>query len=567
MFAEMLGVGYGLGAEQSLREAFGQVQRELTAMGITADRQTVLPPEKTEIHKALAAALSRTDVVVTVGGLGIGPRDVTLASVSAAVGIPLTLNEEVLQSMRERRDALGENPDAAERRAMLPSGATVFPNPRGQMCGAAISAGAQCIIMLPSELPELIPMLVNHVSRYLADFSGGSAAVHSIRMFGLTPAQAEDEIGDRGGARNPSYTVFSDCGEVAVQVTARAVTAEQAANTAMVALKTLVAKFGHFVYGVDVENIQQALVQELYAHGARLSCVENGTGGAMLERLSEAKGISGVLAGSRGSFEPLALPEKKLKKFGAHSEWAAAAAAAAAREQDGAELAAAISMDSGAVDNEAIIAVTNGASVWLRHVKPEGGGRAEAREMAVLTALHLARAVVREPESAGGLPLDAVVAGKKAPKEQKQAVRNDQSSAPDDETKKKRKKKLKTFVLILCALVFVGSIGYIGSVYYESYKNKQNTTDLLGLFEESKNGQYPVPADFPEGWLTEFAAWYDINHDVIGHVYIDDTGLDYPVVQTQSRATPAWRGSGICGATFTRTATSTAYRSWITAPR
>ncbi len=535
MFAEMLGIGYGLGAEQDLRAAFAEVRRELSALGITADRQTLLPPDKTELHRALAAALSRTDVVVTVGGLGIGPRDVTLSAVSAAVGIPLALNEQVLQDMRERRDVSGENPESAERRAMLPSGAAAFPNPRGQMCGSAISAGAQCIIMLPAELPELVPMLVNHVSRYLAGFCGGETAVHTIRLFGMSAEEAEEKLGERASAINPAATAFFDCGETVVQITARAVTAQQAENTAMVALKTSVAKFGHSVYGVDVDNIQQALVQELYAHGARLSCAEEGTGGALRDRLSRVRGISGVMAGAVRSFAELALPEKKLKKFGAQSEWAAAAAASAIREKTGSELGVAIAMDM-AAGNEAVIAVTNGADVWLRRVKPREGDRVEARELAVLTALHMARSATREPESADAVPLAAVVAGKKLPKAGKEPKQSGSGEKARPEngaaSTAPRKKKLKVAVLVLCALVFLGSIGYIGSVYYESYKNRQNTGDLLELFDQSKDGAYPVPLGYPEGWLPEFAAWYDINPDVIGHVYIDGTGLNYPVVQT-----------------------------------
>ena len=96
------------------------------------------------------------------------------------------------------------------------------------------------------------------------------------------------------------------------------------------------------------------------------------------------------------------------------------------------------------------------------------------------------------------------------------------------------KQKWLTALIVVFALIFLGSAGYLAVYYAQSGKQAQIYNDLKNLLLPVESDTPPVTVQDPEGAtleiLPEFAALYAENPDFAGWMTIDGTNLDYPVM-------------------------------------
>ena len=131
-----------------------------------------------------------------------------------------------LESYFKGRPAMGEN---QRKQAMLPEGATVFPNDIGTAPGCGVrTASGKVIVMLPGPPSELVPMLQHYVVPFLKE--GSHAVIHScmIRTFGLGEGAGALKIADLTDAANPTAATYAKENEMFVRVTVRAESEEAA---------------------------------------------------------------------------------------------------------------------------------------------------------------------------------------------------------------------------------------------------------------------------------------------------------------------------------------------------
>lgn len=108
---------------------------------------------------------------------------------------------------------------------------------------------------------------------------------------------------------------------------------------------------------------------------------------------------------------------------------------------------------------------------------------------------------------------------------------------------KKREKKRKFFVL-LCSLVAVGCLLYVGFYSYEDYrtktnyeqmaaiKDKVNMNPATNMSEQEVVIHYTKEENETPEVLEEYKNLFNMNKKLIGWLKIDDTIIDYPVMQT-----------------------------------
>jgi nicotinamide-nucleotide amidase len=84
--AELLAIGSELLAGETRDTNSGDIARYLTDLGVEVTRMTQLPDDRVVITEAIAGALGRVDLVVTSGGLGPTPDDLTREGIADALG-------------------------------------------------------------------------------------------------------------------------------------------------------------------------------------------------------------------------------------------------------------------------------------------------------------------------------------------------------------------------------------------------------------------------------------------------------------------------------------------------
>jgi len=86
LVAELLAVGTELTVGETTDTNSGELARSLVAHGVTVGRTTSLPDDLAVVVDALRSALARADLVVTTGGLGPTPDDLTREAVAEVCG-------------------------------------------------------------------------------------------------------------------------------------------------------------------------------------------------------------------------------------------------------------------------------------------------------------------------------------------------------------------------------------------------------------------------------------------------------------------------------------------------
>ncbi|MCH5249168.1 MAG: class B sortase [Lachnospiraceae bacterium] len=132
--------------------------------------------------------------------------------------------------------------------------------------------------------------------------------------------------------------------------------------------------------------------------------------------------------------------------------------------------------------------------------------------------------------------------GKDAGKSKKKASLEDYDEKMQKEIlavlkQNERKRKL---LIALCAIIAVGCFGYYGVYYYFAEKNQSEYDDLANLKGNQSLGgrtvtiHYTNEEDVELTVLEEYETLYSKNKKLIGWLKIDDTNIDYPVMQTSN---------------------------------
>ncbi len=405
--AELIAVGTELLLGSIANTDAQTLSKELSALGINVYYHTVVGDNPARLRSAVEIAKTRSDILITTGGLGPTCDDLTKTVLAQCFGKELVYDAETADRITayfRRMGREGEMTPNNLQQAWLPEGCTVFQNDWGTAPGCAFEADGVRVIMLPGPPAECGPMFHFRARPYLEALSGGTIRSRSLRIFGLGESAVEDKLRDRMNAmENPTLAPYAKTGEVELRITARAET--QAAAEAMMdpVEAELKALFGPLVYGVGVASLEEAVLALLGERGLTLGCAESCTGGLIAKRMTDLPGASQVFRGGVVSYVNavkeglLGVPAPLLEEKGAVSEEVARSMALGAREALGCDLALSSTGVAGPGSDErgnpeglVYVALAAPDGVWVKPLRL-GRGRERVRVTAASHALDLAR--------------------------------------------------------------------------------------------------------------------------------------------------------------------------------
>ena len=298
------------------------------------------------LKESLDLAFSRSDIVITTGGLGPTYDDLSKETIAAWFGKELVLHEESLRHIEDFFQRLGREMTANNRKqAMMPQDCTVFPNPNGTAPGCAIEKDGKIAFMLPGPPREMRPMFDNYVIPYLQKDSDTVLVSKMIHLFGIGESMLEHKLHDvMVESSNPTLAPYAKEGEVQLRVTA-CVHRDEDAEAILQPMMDKVSEIaGEFIYGIDIGDLQTAAVTRLKEKGLHVATAESCTGGYVSKRLVDVDGVSevfdcGVCSYSNDIKEKvLGVSHDTLVAYGAVSEQTAREMAAGVRRLSGAEI-------------------------------------------------------------------------------------------------------------------------------------------------------------------------------------------------------------------------------------
>ena len=182
MKAEILSVGTELLLGDIVNTDAQFLAGELARLGFTVLYHSTVGDNEERLSNLLQTALSRSDLVLTTGGLGPTVDDLTKEVCAKTLGLPLVEDAESMRRIEAFFKARGQQmPETNRKQAYLPQGCAVFCNDHGTAPGCAIEQDGKIIINLPGPPRELKPMFLEQALPYLSRFAGGVIASHTVR--------------------------------------------------------------------------------------------------------------------------------------------------------------------------------------------------------------------------------------------------------------------------------------------------------------------------------------------------------------------------------------------------
>ena len=288
--ASILAVGTELTTGTTRDTNSGDLARELTGLGVRVLRATALPDDLELARASVVAALGEADLVISTGGLGPTPDDLTREAIAAACGLEPRVDETLLAEIEATFTRRGmAMPEANRKQAWLVDGATALPNAHGSAPGWWVEhADGQVIIALPGPPREMWPMWREHaLPRLQRGRLGVERATHTLRLTGVGESALVGLIGEdvlRGA--NPQVATYARADAVDIVVSAVADGRSSAQSLVDEAVGRLRTQVGEFIFAEGDQTWADALGDRL--GGRTLATVEFGTAGQLQALLGGA---------------------------------------------------------------------------------------------------------------------------------------------------------------------------------------------------------------------------------------------------------------------------------------
>ena len=407
MRAEIVGIGTELLLGQIANTNAQKISSALATIGVDVFFHSAVGDNLERMSQVIEGALRRSDVVITTGGLGPTPDDVTREAVAKVLGVGLTRNEDLAERLRSFFERRGRTmPESNLRQVDLPEGAIAI-TAEGTAPGFYVEHQMGTLIALPGVPWEMEAMLEKTVLPLLRKRAGLMVTVsREVLVVGLGESHTHERIADIVDEQsNPTIAYLAGYGIVRVRLTAKAASEDSARALIEPVEKDIRSRLGEFAVVDEGSSLPQVVGNMLRRRGATVAVAESLTGGMIGAALTDAEGASDFFLGSAVAYatlakrEVLGVPEDVLDSNGPVSEQTARAMALGAARVFGADLGLSATGVAGPAEQDGspvgtiYVGAHFGDRTEVRRVRGYGD-RDSVRRIAVTAVLDLARRVL-----------------------------------------------------------------------------------------------------------------------------------------------------------------------------
>ena len=327
----------------------------LNKIGVQVAFKSIVGDRKQDLVHQVRIALSRADIVITMGGLGPTLDDLTREAVAEALGFKLKRDQAIVGALYARFAARRMQMTANNsRQADIIDGATILENPNGTAPGQYLdivyNEHRKLIMLLPGPPNEIKPLFdAECLPRLTATLPKRHIATRTLRA-----AMIGESIVDSRVA--PIYTKYTDVettilaqmGDIQLNLICEKPALEQAQARVDELAGRIEDELGELIYSAQGDSLEPMDLYYLEMRGATLATAESCTGGMMAERLTGISGSSRSYLGGAVVYSNdlkmafAGVPAYMIAEFGAVSREVAEALAEGIRVRTGATIGVAI---------------------------------------------------------------------------------------------------------------------------------------------------------------------------------------------------------------------------------
>jgi nicotinamide-nucleotide amidase len=321
---------------------------KLNELGVEVAFKTIVGDTRQHLVQAAAIALSRSDIVIFMGGLGPTEDDLTREAVAETLKVELRRDDEALKALEKRFAArCWKITPNNFKQADVIEGATLLPNPNGSAPGqwtTPVYAGREkIVILLPGPPHELMAMFDDQCMHRLREKLPQrfiATRVLKIAMMGESACDARvAPIYTR--YKDVQTTILAGAGEVQLHLRTTANSMAEAQERVDHLMADIEEELGDAVFSDNGDSLEQIIGYYLQMRNATLAAAESCTGGLLAERITSVSGSSryflgGAVVYSNDLKTDLAdVPAALIAKHGAVSREVAGALAEGIRKRCG----------------------------------------------------------------------------------------------------------------------------------------------------------------------------------------------------------------------------------------
>jgi len=289
--AEIISIGTELLLGQRVDTNASYIAEKLASIGIDVYYKSTVGDNKERLLTLLKLALSRSEIIITTGGLGPTMDDLTIEAIAEAMEERLVLNKEVSEKIeaffRKRNEKMPPN---NIKQALIPQSAKIINNPIGTAPGIILEKEGKIIIAMPGVSREMKLLMENSVISFLKTKYGGNNQMiiksKILKTCGISESGLEVEIKDLLESQsNPTIAMTAHPGEIHIRVTAKTSGEERANNLILQTTKKIKKRLGKHIFGEDDQTIEDVVASLLLKKGITLGLADVFTSGLVFYRL------------------------------------------------------------------------------------------------------------------------------------------------------------------------------------------------------------------------------------------------------------------------------------------
>ena len=319
------------------------IAEQLAILGIPHFRQTVIGDNPSRLKEAIFEASNRSEILITTGGLGPTPDDITTKVIAETFDTPLEQRNDILLDLKNKSRSRGRNlSESQKKQSLVPKGATIINNYSGTAPGIIWSPKDNfTILTFPGVPGELKEMWVKEAAKWLTNnnFSKNIISSKVLHFAGINESSLADKIPHLLKANNPSVATYASTGEVKVRITAKGENSEETNRAIKPIEKELNQITGLKCFGVDHETLEEVVIKLLLNRKETIAVAESCTGGGIGSKLTTIPGSSKIFYGGVIAYNNsikqkiLEVPEEIINTHGAVSKQVVEAMATGIQEK------------------------------------------------------------------------------------------------------------------------------------------------------------------------------------------------------------------------------------------
>ncbi|MDX9865247.1 MAG: CinA family nicotinamide mononucleotide deamidase-related protein [Anaerolineaceae bacterium] len=286
--AEIIAIGTELllGESQDTNTRF--IARQLRDIGVDIYRTTIVGDNLNRIEQIIREARTRTNIIITTGGLGPTVDDPTRQAVAAAFDVELQFRPDQWKNIEAHFRRMNWSPsENNKRQAYIPAGATPIDNPVGTAPAFACISDEQVVISLPGVPREMELLIKTHVIPFLKEHFNlqGTIKARVLHTSGIGESQVDALVDDLETLSNPTVGLLAHPGNTDIRITAKADTLLEADRMIRKVEKKVRERLGDHIFGADQDTLEGTIAQLLITYQLTLVTLEHGLNNSLAECL------------------------------------------------------------------------------------------------------------------------------------------------------------------------------------------------------------------------------------------------------------------------------------------